>query len=112
MVALRKWGPRFAAPAAFLLGVTVAVQLVRAGLDDESEAATAVQTATATTAPTATRRTTRTATQPARQFTRVETGDTLQVIADEHDTTVGRLLVLNPGLDPNALQIGQRIRVR
>jgi len=33
-------------------------------------------------------------------------------VADEFDTTVEELLVLNPGLDPVALTIGQRIRVK
>ncbi|MBA2385012.1 MAG: LysM peptidoglycan-binding domain-containing protein, partial [Actinobacteria bacterium] len=42
----------------------------------------------------------------------IESGDTLAVVADRFDTTVERLLVLNPDLDPVALRIGQRIRVK
>jgi LysM repeat protein len=34
------------------------------------------------------------------------------VIADEHDTTVEQLLALNPDVDPVALTVGQRIRVK
>ena len=41
----------------------------------------------------------------------IEAGDTLDVVADRFDTTVERLLVLNPDVDPVALRIGQRIRV-
>ena len=42
----------------------------------------------------------------------IQAGDTLAVIADEHDTTVEQLLVLNPDVDPVALNVGQRIRVK
>lgn len=106
----RRWATRLAAPAAFLAGVTVAVLLVRAGLDDEPTT-TAAQTSVATTAP---RTTTATRTQQPRPavYVRVAAGDTLDQIALDNDTSVERLLTLNPGLDPTALQVGQRIRVR
>jgi LysM repeat protein len=105
----RRWATRLAAPAAFLAGVTVAVLLVRAGLDDEPTT-TAAQTSVATTAP---RTTTATRTQPRPAvYVRVAAGDTLDQIALDNDTSVERLLTLNPGLDPTALQVGQRIRVR
>jgi LysM repeat protein len=106
----RRWATRIAAPAAFLAGVTVAVLLVRAGLDDGS-ATTAAQTSVATaTIPTTTATT---QTRPARRvFVRVGAGDTLDQIALDNDTSVERLLTLNPGLDPTGLQVGQRIRVR
>ncbi|MBA3383304.1 MAG: LysM peptidoglycan-binding domain-containing protein [Actinobacteria bacterium] len=65
--------------------------------------------ATTTAATTAS---TQTATQPTPVFVAVESGGTLDQIALDNDTTVERLLLLNPGLDPTALQVGQRIRVR
>jgi hypothetical protein len=34
------------------------------------------------------------------------------VIADQYDTSVEQLLVLNPDIDPVALTVGQRIRVK
>jgi LysM repeat protein len=105
----RRWATRLAAPAAFLAGVTVAVLLVRAGLDDETTT-TAAQTSIATTTA-ATTTGTGTQRQPA-VFVRVEAGDTLDQIALDNDTSVERLLTLNPGLDPTGLQVGQRIRVR
>ena len=114
----RRLATRIVAPAAFLAGVTVAVLLVRAGLDDGSTttaAQTSVATATnpATTATTTSPATTGTQTQPARRvFVRVGAGDTLDQIALDNDTSVERLLTLNPGLDPTGLQVGQRIRVR
>jgi LysM repeat protein len=106
----RRWATRVAAPAAFLAGVTVAVLLVRAGLDGGTPT-TAAQTsvATATSPPTTTQAQTGAV---RRVFVRVGAGDTLDQIALDNDTSVERLLTLNPGLDPTALQVGQRIRVR
>jgi LysM repeat protein len=107
----RLWATRLAAPAAFLLGITVAILLVRAGLDSNEATTTGAQTATPTTTQPTTGRT-QTATQPEPVFVEVQAGDTLDQIALENDTTVEALLTLNQGLDPNALQVGQRVRVR
>jgi LysM repeat protein len=96
------------APAAFLAGVTVAVVLVRAGFGagDDEPAPTA---AFLTTAPTTTGK--KPKPKPA-VYATVESGDTLDQIALDHDTTVERILELNPGLDPTGLQVGQKVRVR
>ena len=105
-------------PAAFLLAVTVAVLLVKSGLDDSEPATTAA--APTTTARTTTQLTTTKlvlTTAPATtsvanaQYYVIESGDTLGGIASSYDTTVEQLLSLNPDLDPNALQPGTRIRV-
>ena len=107
---------RFAAPAAFLLAVTILVLLVRSATS-EDEPATAPPAATtpvaATTAAAATPppADTTPATTPASSTYTIEAGDTLQTIADQYGTTVEELLVLNPGVDPTALQVGQTIRV-
>lgn len=105
---------RFAAPVAFLAAATVAILLVRSGLENGDTttppATTAVTTAPATTRPGTTGGTT-TSTAGA-EFYVIQAGDTLAVIADEHDTTVEQLLVLNPEVDPVALTVGQRIRVK
>ncbi len=106
----RQLATRLAAPAAFLAGITIAVLLVRAGLND-AETTTAAQTTVATTTAVTTAATT-TATEPEPVFVEVESGGTLDQIALDNDTTVEQLLQLNPGLDPTALQVGQRIRVR
>jgi len=106
---------RYAAPAAFLLAATVAILLVRAGLDN-GDATTPPSVTTTEVTPTTTQQgtgTTETGTVPAEaEFYEIESGDTLAVIADQHDTTVEQLLVLNPDLDPVALTVGQRIRVK
>lgn len=108
---------RYAAPAAFLLAFTIAVLLVRAGLSNGTEPASApVTTAASTTTvtdeePVST--STGTTTEPAgAEFYEIEPGDTLADVADKYDTTVEKLLVLNPDVDPVALTIGQRIRVK
>jgi LysM repeat protein len=102
------WAARVAAPAAFLAGVTLAVVLVRAGLDDDTATTAATRSLTVIVEEPATTA----ARPPKRMFATVAEGDTLAGIASEHDTTVERLLELNPALDPTNLQIGQRVRVR
>lgn len=95
---------RFAAPLAFLAAVTVAVLLVRAGLDEAS-------TRTEPTVPAATVPTVTTP-EEGRQFYRIQPGDTLAAIAPRFGLTEVELVVLNPGIEPTALRIGQRIRVK
>ena len=106
---------RYAAPAAFLLAVTVAILVVRAGLDN-GDASPPPRATTTEVTPTTTGQepgTTGTGTVPAdAEFYEIQAGDTLAVIADQHDTTVEQLLVLNPDVDPVALSVGQRIRVK
>jgi LysM repeat protein len=110
---------RYGVPAAFLLAVTIAVLLVKAGLDDSDTATTAAPTTTArTTTQQTTTKLVLTSTSPGTtttaadaQYYVIEAGDTLGGIAASYDTTVEELLTLNPDLDPNALQPGTRIRV-
>ena len=112
---------RFGAPVAFLAAVTVAVVLVKAGLNNGSGTTTDTLGLTTTTAGTTTQGTTTklvltgtppsTATTPGGQYYVIQSGDTLGAIATKYNTTVDRLLKLNPGVDPNALHPGDRIRV-
>jgi LysM repeat protein len=97
---------RYGAPAAFLAAVTIAVLLVRAGLENGSSTTT---TPTTRAAPTAT-----TGTTPVRRrrYYRLRQGETISDVAIRFGTTVEKLLALNPGIEPNALEVGQRIRVR
>jgi hypothetical protein len=106
------WGARLLAPAAFLAAATVAVLLIRAGLDSNSEPAAPPPAATRPARTTTTRTTTRARPPaPVRRTYAIEEGDTLDEVALEHDTTVQRLLELNPRIDPTSLQVGQRIVV-
>ena len=100
---------RFLAPAAFLLAVTVAVLLVRAGLRGGGAATTtrAPQPQPIATRPTTTRAKPKPA---ARRFYTIQSGDTLETVAAKFGTTT-QLLALNPTIDPHALSIGQKIRI-
>jgi LysM repeat protein len=117
---------RYGAPAAFLAAVTIAVILIKAGLSGSSDSAPTVgalptHSSTTTTTTTTTTKLVLTAppattstetTTPGAQYYVVQSGDTLGSVAAKYSTTVEELLTLNPGVDPTALHIGQRIRVR
>lgn len=106
---------RLAAPAAFLLAVTVLVLLVRSAMSDDGAATTPTVAATTQAPPTtakpkpvATGPTTTSA--PAATYT-IQSGDTLESIAAQYGTSVEALVTLNPDVDPTNLQVGQTIRV-
>jgi LysM repeat protein len=97
---------RFAAPAAFLAAVTIGVVLVRAGFEQGKHHATTPTT-------TLTTKTTRTHDRKRhhRRTYIVQSGDTLSSIASKTGTSVARLEQLNPGINPTALRVGEKIRV-
>ncbi len=96
---------RYAAPVAFLAAVTIAVLLVRSGLEGKSSSTTAITT-TATTTNTV-------PTHPRRpKYYRLRAGETISDVALRFNTTVEELLKLNPKIKPTQLTVGQRIRVR
>jgi LysM repeat protein len=98
---------RYGAPAAFLAAVTIAVLLVRSGLQTkDSPSTTSVATTNATSTPTGT-----TPAVKRKQFYRLRLGETLSDVAIRFNTTVEELLALNPGIEPTNLNVGQRIRV-
>ena len=104
----RAQAKRYGAPAAFLLAVTIAILVVRSGLQSDPDAATnSVPTQTVPTEPATTA-------VPAkrRRFYRLRTGETLSDVAIKFDTTVEQLLALNPGIEPTNLIVGQRVRVK
>jgi nucleoid-associated protein YgaU len=113
---------RIAAPAAFLLATTVLVLLVRSAL--EAQPVGNPEPTPATTAPAETEPRPPAEAEPGppaeaepeaeaetETFYTIEAGDTLESISSRYGTTVERLLELNPGIDPIALTVGQRIRV-
>jgi LysM repeat protein len=120
---------RYAAPAAFLLAVTILVLLVRSGLGGGGSAPGTTATRTQTTRTQTTRQATTAktvATTPAAPtgtapvttiiagatYYTVQKGDTFSIIATKEGTTVAQIEQLNPGVSSNALQVGQRIRVK
>ena len=94
---------RYGPPAALLIAGTVAVLLVRAGLDGGA----------APPAPRLHAVLDAKGSAPARRERRsvyvIRAGDTLEAVARRFGTTVERLLTLNPGIEPTSLPIGQRI---
>ena len=112
--------PRLAAPAAFLLAATIGVLVVRSALDagdakpareltttaaDRGNAAKKTRSGERSGKPSGRR-------QSSRAFYTVQPGDTLETIAADRQTSVERLLLLNPGIDPRSLHTGQRLRIR
>jgi LysM repeat protein len=91
------WRP-YALPALFLVAVTLAVIGIRAALH-HSPATAPPKSHVAHVAATA-------------RYYRVKSGDTLTAIAAKSGASVVRLLHLNPKLQPTALFIGERIRVK
>jgi LysM repeat protein len=109
---------RFAAPLAFLLGVTIAVLLIRSGLGNDAKTTTGPVTH-ASTAPVPSSSSTATVTKTGTATTvagavyyTVQSGDTFGSIATKENTTVDELAVLNPGISSNELQVGQKLRVK
>ena len=94
---------RFMAPAAFLLAVTVAVVLIRAGVRAGSRPA-AARTAAASTAAHVRK--------PAKRFWTVRAGDTFAVISTRTGVPVATIARLNPNSSSNSLHIGQKVRIR
>jgi LysM repeat protein len=101
---------RFLAPLAL---VVVALALFgilltsSAGDDGGSDGSPAADTTEATTSPASTDRP-----RPTRRNYTVKLGDSLGAIAEKTGVDVERLQELNPELDPQALEIGQRIKLR
>jgi membrane-bound lytic murein transglycosylase D len=49
---------------------------------------------------------------PAKKYHTVQSGETLAAIARKHGTTIAAIEKLNPGIKPNSLKIGQKVRVK
>ena len=105
---------RYVAPAAFLLAATIAVILIRAGLESGGSPRTASvgspaprkhvvsTTSVATTAKTA----------PRKRFWVVQAGDTFAVISSKTGVPVATIVQLNPNAHSTSLFIGERIRLK
>jgi LysM repeat protein len=107
---------RYVAPAAFLLAATVAVLLIRSGL--QAGTSTPAGTSAVVTQPhktvssttTTTRRTTTAAAGP--RFWTVQAGDTFGVISSKSGVPVATIQQLNPNVKSTSLFIGQKLRLR
>ena len=104
---------RYAGPVAFLLAVTVAVLLIRNGLErgsTGSSLSTPVTTLmTSVAAPTTTVTTTKA--KPRRRYWIVKAGDTFQVISAKTGVPVTTIEQLNPTVKSTSLFIGEKLRI-
>ena len=87
---------RFLAPAAFLLAATIAVVLIRSGLEAGSSPAPTSATTTK---------------RPPHRFWVVHAGDTFAIISRRTHVSVARIRKLNPRIHSASLFIGQKIRI-
>jgi LysM repeat protein len=95
--------------------VTVAVLLIRAGIDGGGSGTTTGRgpVTHASTAQTPPPGTTRTATTTlAGSFYRVGSGDTFGSISAKTGVPIAQLERLNPGVSSSSLQVGQKLRVK
>ena len=104
---------RYAAPAAFLLAVTLAVVLIRSGINS-GKARTPVA---APTVPSRAHVTTTTAKKktkkaPGQRYWTVQAGDTFNVISSKTGVPVATIARLNPNASSTSLYIGEKIRIR
>jgi hypothetical protein len=96
---------RYALPVLLLAVVTAAAFAVRGALTDDPAKPAAKPRPVERAAPRARVQ------RAAAKFHVVEYGDTLGELADTYETSVERLVELNPGIEPAALRVGQRVRV-
>ena len=94
---------RYVGPAAFLLAVTIAVVLIRAGMN-------AGDKASGPSASTAPRHVTTAAAR--RRFWTVRAGDTFGVISTKTGVPVATIARLNPKATSTSLHIGEKVRIK
>jgi len=97
---------RWAAPVAFLAAITIGALVVRVGLHSGRHHHAQTPTTTVTS------KKKHAHDHKAHRTYTVQTGDTLGGIAAKTGTTVAKLEHLNPGIDPQALRVGETIRVQ
>jgi LysM repeat protein len=107
MVSRVDWGAegrRYALPVILLLVATIGALVVRAAIADEEPSRSEAKQPPRAQQRTGVKR-------AAAKLHIVSSGDTLGGIAERYDTTVERLQALNPQVDPQALRVGQELRV-
>ena len=109
---------RYAAPAAFLLAATIAIVLIRSGVESGHRAggpSASVPSAPTKLTVTLTGATTTTAARPpaaARRYWTVRAGDTFGLISARTGVPVATIEQLNPTVKSTSLFIGEKIRLR
>lgn len=104
---------RYVAPAAFLLAVTIAVILIRSGMNSGKPATTTPVASV----PSGRHVVTTTSKKPSKRpqtqhFWTVQAGDTFAVISSKTGVPVATIARLNPKTSSTSLFIGEKIRIR
>lgn len=106
---------RYAAPAGFLLAVTIAIVLIRSGMSSGHHPSATAGAPAATKQVVETTTTTRTSPSrkpAAKKFWTVQAGDTFGVIAAKSGVPVATIEQLNPTIHSTSLFIGEKVRIR
>ena len=106
---------RYVAPAAFLLAVTIAVVVIRAGLESSSPSQSGQATVPSTThkvVATTVSTTTKRPSAAGKRFWVVKAGDTFGVISSQSGVPIATIEQLNPKVSSTALFIGEKIRLK
>jgi LysM repeat protein len=98
----------FAAPVLFLLAVTIVVLILRGSFGGGSKPAASRSGATTTAPITSTGTSARTVTT---HLYTIRYGDTLGAVAIHFGVSVDDIIALNPGIEPTALRVGQKIKI-
>ncbi len=95
-------------PILFLLAVTIVVLILRGAFTggNQSSVTSASTKRVSTTSATTAQQTTKVT------LYTVRSGDTLGAIAIHFGVSVDDIMTLNPGVEPTALRVGQKIKVR
>ena len=104
---------RYVGPVAFLLAVTIAVVLIRAGMNAGSSGSGR----TGSVSPPPRRHVTTGASRPrkpaqGRRFWTVQAGDTFSVISSKTGVPVATIARLNPKSSSTSLFVGEKIRIK
>ncbi len=91
---------RYLAPLAFLVAVTVAVALIRAGLESGGPSTAGSSGTTTISGPVV------------KRYWTVRAGDTFGVIAQKAHVSVATIQRLNPKVSSTSLFVGERIRIQ
>jgi LysM repeat protein len=108
---------RYVAPAAFLLAVTIAVVLIRSGIESSTDASRSGQPTVPVTThkvvvTTAATTTTKRPTAAGKRFWTVKAGDTFGVISSQSGVPIATIEQLNPNASSTSLFIGEKIRLK
>ncbi len=96
---------RLLAPLALVACAFALFTIVSSGTEDGSEGTSAAPTATATATPKPKRK------KAAKETYIVRPGDTPSAIAESEDVELDDLLAANPDIDPNALTVGDELKI-